>query len=157
MFACGSLDCLQGLFLMFWDGFRGSQAVLGAIWGCLGRCWALLAGFCGRFLAVLGRSWPLLAGLQARVYRLCVQGSLSVNIAGSGYCCSVFTVWCLLVFCCSSFVVCWFVGSLACLLVGLLACWLVGLLACLLVCLFACLFVCCLLRLACFLFDACFL
>ena len=44
--------------------------------------------------------------LQARVYRLRVQGSLSINIAGSGNCCLMFSIRCLLVVCCSSFGVC---------------------------------------------------
>ena len=43
---------------------------------------------------------------QARVYRLRVQGSLSINIAGSGNCCLMFSIRCLLVVFCSSFGVC---------------------------------------------------
>ena len=53
--------------------------------------------------------------LQARVYRPRVQGSLSINIAGLGYCSLQFNTRCLLVVCCSSF-------SFFCLLVCLFVC-----------------------------------
>ena len=60
LFACWVVGLLIGIVFDGLGWFWGSEAALGAIFDHVGHCWELLAGLCGRFLAVLGCSWPLL-------------------------------------------------------------------------------------------------